>query len=161
MTRKTEKLSPDWLFQRHPEPVVRRWVQGLRYFHFTRAWGGQANDGDSFEVRFPIRDWNDLRAKLADLKVPLSGRGLDDFEQPSWCIVTGRSVFVYVEGGSLLLAVSGAADGDRYEVSEEDFRACQEIERLLERLPWAQQQDGRCEANMCCISRERYPELFR
>ena len=49
-----------YLFERHNEEEIRRWVSSLSYFRFCRAYGGHANDGDHFLAAFRYRDEADF-----------------------------------------------------------------------------------------------------
>jgi len=59
-----EKLSDNWLFERHSKQTIREWLGQLRYYYFKRAWGGHANDGDEFQAAFAFTDRQDLQYKI-------------------------------------------------------------------------------------------------
>ena len=67
-----DKLSPEWVFQQHARPVVKRWLSQLQYFYFMRAWGGHANDGDSFKTAFLFSGRNGLAAIMEQLGIKLN-----------------------------------------------------------------------------------------
>ena len=181
-----ENLQDGWLFQRHSKQLLSEWVKQLRYFHFIRAWGGHANDGDSFKAAFNYEGRQDLVDRLEQLGVTLEIipdnyprlvigqpypyeefekfkseiRGHEDLEQPKYRVVFGHSVFIWVSENGIEISVSGTKDGDRYEVSSADFDVCLNLEKDFDGLGWMKFLDKTIEQNVCCISPSRYPELF-
>ena len=181
-----EKLSDNWLFERHSKRTIKEWLGQLRYFYFKRAWGGHANDGDEFQVAFTFTNRQDLMDKLeqVDLRLktipddfprPVIGQSYPaaefekfkneiklypDLEQPGHSVVFGQKVFIWVYDNSFQLTVSGTKDGNRYEVSEDDFKACLELENHFDKLGWKNIVDNSLEKSVCCISQTKYPELY-
>ena len=181
-----EKLSDDWLFERHSKKTIREWLQQLRYFYFKRAWGGHANDGDEFQVAFTFTDRQDLIDKFGQLGLALHTIP-DDFprpvigqsypvaefekfkneiksypglEQPGHSIVFGYKTFIWVYDNSFQLSISGTRDDNRYEVSEDDLRVCLDLEKRFDKLVWKSIVDDSLEKSVCCISQTKYPDLF-
>lgn len=174
-----EKLSNAWLFQQHTQQTVKKWVQQLRFFYFKRAWGGQANDGDEFQVAFLFTDKQDLIHKVEQLGLTLPTMPNDsqnpltttiyspskipqfpDLAQLGHCIVFGHKAFVWVNNYSIHIGISGTKDNNYYEVTEDDFNACLELEKHFEHLDWQKNLDKSLEENVCCLSRIKYPELY-
>ena len=183
---KIEKLQDGWLFQRHSKQALSEWVTQLRYFYFVRAWGGHANDGDSFKAAFNYEGRQDLIAKLDQLGAtldiipdnfprPVIGqpypyeefqkfkseiRGNEDLEQPGHKAIFGYMVFIWVGENVIEISVSGTKDGNRYEVSSADFDACLNLEEHFDSLGWIRFLDKTMEQHVCCVSASKYPELF-
>ncbi|OON68819.1 hypothetical protein [Hymenobacter sp. CRA2] len=181
-----DKLSDSWLFQQHSRATIKEWVNQLRYFCFIRAWGGHANDGDEFRAQLQYADRADLLAKLGRLGIhpnrlppdfprPVVGqaypaaefkqfkseiRRFPDLEQPGHVVLFGYRVFMWVTDFAIQLSVSGTRDDNRYEVTEDDFRACRDLERHFDVFGWQQALDRTMQQSVCCISRTRYPELY-
>jgi len=181
-----DRLSDNWLFERHPKQTLSRWASALNYFYFIRAWGGHANDGDSFKAAFRYTDRQDLIVKLdrlgqtlnaipPDYPRPVVGkpytgeeasrfkseiRKFGDLEQPKWRIVFGHKAFIWVSDDNIEISVMGTLDGDLYEVSEADFETCRALEAWFDELGWQPFADRSVEKTVCCISRTKYPELF-
>lgn len=176
-----DKLSDNWLFERHAKQTISAWLRQLRYFYFKRAWGGHANDGDEFQVAFSFADRQDLENKLGQLGLTLntipdnfSGpypadefgkfkneiKKFPDLAQPGHSIIFGCTVFIWVHNNSINITVSGTKDGNRYEVTENDFKICLELEKHFDSLGWQKIMDNSLEKSVCCISRAKYPELY-
>lgn len=182
-----ERLPNNWLFERHPKQQIMAWVAQLRYFYYKRAWGGHANDGDEFQVAFSYSDRKDLTHRLGQLGLtlatipedfprPVIGQaysGIEferfkseierypDVEQPGHTKIFGRKVFIWVHANSIHIAVSGTKDNNSYEVSEDDFRVCLDLENHFDSLGWDVIKDNSLEKSACCISHARYPELYK
>jgi hypothetical protein len=175
-----DKLSEDYICERHPKSEIMQWVNSLRYFLFKRAWGGHANDGDEFQLWIRFADETDLVDKLRQLGItlnrlpddtpkPIIGKAYsheeyEDFkseipnfphwEQPMHREIFGESVFVWVhKGNQIEINISGY-----YEVSAADFEKCARLEKHLDVLDWAQYADRK--TDVCIISKEKYPEFY-
>ena len=181
-----EKLSDNWLFERHAQSTIRAWLRQLRYFYFKRAWGGHANDGDEFQVAFSFTDRQDLINKVGqlgltlntipeDLPRPAIGqpypadeynkfkneiKQFTDLEQPGHSIIFGHKAFIWVQDHSIHITISGTRDDNRYEVTEDDFNVCIQLEKHFDNLGWAKTIDKSLEKSVCCISQAKYPELY-
>ena len=181
-----DKLSDKWLFARHSKRELRSWLGQLRYFYFKRAWGGHANDGDEFQVAFSFIHRQDLLDKIGQLGLtlntipedfprPVIGQSYPseefekfkneikpfrDLEQPGLSKIFGHKVFIWVQENSILITVAGTRDDNRYQVTEDDFKACLELERHFDKLGWQNIIDNSLEKSVCCISQTKYPELY-
>jgi hypothetical protein len=180
------KLSDNWLFERHSKQTIREWLSQLRYFYYKRAWGGHANDGDEFQVAFAFMDRQDLLNKITQLGLALKSipddfprpvigqpypadeynilkikiKQFTDLEQPGYTIIFGNKVFVWVYDYSIQITISGTKDDNRYEVTEDDLKVCIELEKQFDNLGWQKIIDNSLEKSICCISKTRYPELY-
>jgi|LakMenEpi03Aug12_release.lakeMendotaPanAssembly.Ray.scaffolds.fasta_scaffold11422_2 hypothetical protein len=181
-----EKLSDNWLFERHSKQTIREWLRQLRYFYFKRAWGGHANDGDEFQVAFAFTDRQDLLNKIGQLGLTLNTIP-DDFprpiigkpypadeynkfkneikqftglEQPGHSVIFGHKAFVWVNDNSIQITISGTRDDNRYEVTGDDLNVCIELEKQFDNLVWQKIIDKSLEKSVCCISQTKYPELY-
>lgn len=181
-----EKLSDNWLFERHSKQAIREWLKQLRYFYFKRAWGGHANDGDEFQVAFLFTDRHDLLNKIRQLGLTLNPIPNDfsrtvieqpyiadehkkfknqiqkftDIEQPGHSIIFGHKAFVWVNDNSIQITISGTRDDNHYEVTEDDLKVCIELEKQFDKLGWIKIIDKSLEKSVCCISKTKYPELY-
>lgn len=181
-----EKLSDNWLFERHAQRTIRAWLRQLRYFYFKRAWGGHANDGDEFQVAFSFTDRQDLINKVGqlgltlntipeDLPKPAIGQPYPtdeynkfkneikqfiDLEQPGHSIIFEHKAFIWVHDHSIHISISGTRDDNRYEVTEDDFNVCIQLEKQFDNLGWAKTIDKSLEESVCCLSQAKYPELY-
>lgn len=181
-----DRLSDNWLFQQHSKQTIREWLRQLRYFYFKRAWGGHANDGDEFQVAFSVVDRQDLIDKIGQLGLTLNTISDDfpkpvigqsypasefekfkseiklhpDLEQPRYSTVFGHKTYIWVYDNSFQLTISGTKDDNRYEVSNDDFKFCLELEQHFDQLDWKKIIDNSLEKNVCCISQTKYPELY-
>lgn len=131
-----KKLLDSWLFQDHSKETVKNWAGQLKYFYFIRAWGGHANDGDSFTAAFINKD----------LKIQEGHTQILDYK-----------VFVWITGNTLNISLVGKVP---YVITEEDFQTCLEIEKEFDKLGWQSLVDKKIEENICCVSKSKYPELF-
>ncbi len=148
-----EKFSDDHLFRVHSKETVKRWLSQLHYFYYIRAYGGHANDGDAFEAYFTYAGKQDLEKKLSQLGIP-AGSGLGRKT------LFGHNVVVSDYGGTLRLAIAGVRNDNPYEVSEADFQTCLSLEKKFEELGWDKNGYSGPIDNICCISKNRYPELY-
>jgi hypothetical protein len=179
-----DKLSENWIFQQHSKNEIIRWINALKYFQFKRAWGGHANDGDEFKVKFLFVDENDLHFKLNLLEItlniipndyprPIPGKsytpdefeifksGVSEFphlEQPRHSIIFNEKVFIWVYDGNFEVTISGSKDENYYYVSENDFEKCIRLEKQFDILDW--QKYIYKEPDVCVLSKENYPELY-
>jgi len=178
---------PDWyIFELHSKETIAKWARQLHYFYFVRAWGGHANDGDTFQAGIVYKDRTDLKDKLAKLDIvpgvigpddpqPVIGQSypgtefvkfkssvytFPDMEQPGHVTIAGQPVFVTVRSTSIAFSVSGIADGNLYEVTEADFNACLKIEEVFKQLNWQPFKDSSLEQSSSCISALSYPEFY-
>ena len=182
-----EKLSDNWLFERHSKQTLRAWLKQLRYFYYKRAWGGHANDGDEFQVAFAFSDRSDLLYKMGQLGLTLNTipddfprpvighsytveeytkfkieiKQFTDLEQPGHSIIFGNKAFVWVYDNSIKITISGTRDDNCYEVTEDDLKVCIELEKEFDKLGWQTIIDKSLEKSVCCISQTKYPELYR
>ena len=181
-----DKLSDNWLFERHSKQTIKEWFRHLSYFYFKRAWGGHANDGDEFQVAFSFLDRQDLINKIGKLGLtlniipddfprPVIGQFypaeeynkfkneielFTDLEQPGHSIIFGHKVFIWVFENSIRITISGTRDDNRYEVTEDDLKVCIELEKRFDNLGWQKVIDKSLEKSVCCISLTKYPELY-
>lgn len=181
-----EKRSDWYMFGLHSKETIAGWVRQLRYFYFVRAWGGHANDGDTFQAGILFKDRKDLENKLLNLGIvpgvihpddpqPVPGQpysGIEfqqfklsvyqfpDMEQPGHVYIAGQRVFVSVGNTAIKFSVSGTADDNLYEVSEADFSACLKIEQEFAQLQWQPSKDTSLEQSKSCVSPSSYPEFY-
>ncbi len=181
-----QRLSDEWLFERHSENQIRKWVNNLRYSYFKRAWGGHANDGDEFKLILSYKDKNDLFdiLKRLDIKLksiplghpkPISGKSytqdefsvfkseindFPDYEQPKQVNINGIKCYCWIDRGNISFTLSGGQDGDFYEVTETDFENCKKLEQLITKLGLTDKVSRVLEDSVTCISKKKYSELF-
>jgi hypothetical protein len=181
-----QRLSDSWLFERHSEEEIRRWVNNLRYSYFKRAWGGHANDGDEFTLTLTYKDRNDLLNILKSLDIKLNSipkdhprpvpgkpyrhdeysvfkseiKDFPEYEQPRHVDINGTKSFCWIENGNINFTLSGGQDGDSYEVSETDFQNCRKLEQLIKDKGLTDKVNRDFENNVTCISKTRYWDLF-
>jgi hypothetical protein len=181
-----QRLSDDWLFQRHSPELIKRWGNGLKYSYFKRAWGGHANDGDEFNLTLNYKDRYDLLdiLKRIDIQLnylpknpPTSTPGqsythyeltvfynpiedVPEYEQPKHIDFNGIKCFCWIENGEIRFSVSGGQDGDPYEVSETDFETCKKLEQLITDSGLTDKVSRALEDEVTCISKTRYKNLF-
>lgn len=144
-----------YLFESHPETVLREWAQRLAYFRFFRAFGGHANDGDSLDVAYRYETTEQLEAFLSALGVTLfrfeekppqaeigvsySGAefakfpsliaGTEWIRQPGRCVIAEQPAFVWC--ANHLVKISVGAD---YAITAADVRAAEIIEQRLAKV---------------------------
>ncbi len=181
-----DKLSKNWLFQKHSQEIMKKWMHHLKYFYFIRAWGGNANDGDLFTTHIRFSNTNDLLQKLAKLdiilptfflatspaipgpayaknQVSLMSQAVDLLKEKRKIGRTslwGKDVFIDIQRHLIAISVSGTKDRNYFEVSEEDYQVCLFLEEQFDRFAWETHIDRSMEKNVCCISEKRYPELY-
>jgi len=181
-----DKLSDNWLYKKHSKQTISEWLRQLRYFYFKRAWGGHANDGDEFQVAFIFSDRDDLVYKMQllgitlniipdDFPKPIIGKSytmaefekfkseierFPNLEQPGHSTIFGRKVFIRIFENSIKISIAGTKDNNRYEVTNEDFLVCLELETQFDNLGWQNIIDKSLEKSVCCVSQSKYPELY-
>lgn len=182
-----QKLPDSYLYRQHSKNIVADWARKLQYFYFLRAYGGHANDDDTFQAGIHYSDRSDLEAKLAQLEIrpgriisddpqPEPGKSyrgdefakfkvrvnkFPDMEQPGLTAIAGQNVFVRILDNFINFSVSGTKDGNQYEVSHADFIACIKIETVFDQLDWRDYKYTSFEQSICCVSPHHYPELFK
>jgi hypothetical protein len=141
-----------YLFKSHSEDTLRNWAKRLSLFRFFRAYGGHANDGDSLDVAYRYGNLGELEEFLRSLGVnvviyrerppqPEPGKAYpgDEFakfpslipgtewvRQPGHCTIAGQKVFIWCENDLVKISI-----GERYEVTEDDVAAAEEVEKKL------------------------------
>lgn len=180
-----QNLSSEWLFQRHTEEEIKKWIRNLEYSYFIRAWGGHANDGDEFSLTLRYNSKSDLLDILNRLNIklsviprdharPIPGKTythdeyavlrseIEDYpgyKQPGRTEVSGIKCFCWIERGRVEFTFSGAADGNLYEVSELDFENCRMLEQIISKKQLIDKVSRDRESSVTCISRRRYLNL--
>lgn len=181
-----QRLSDSWLFERHSEEEIRRWVNNLSYSYFKRAWGGHANDGDEFKLALNYKDKNDLLDILKKLEIklntipknhprPVLGKSythdefsvfkseigdFPEYEQPKQVDINGIKCFCWIDKGNITFTLSGGQDGDFYEVTETDFENCKKLEQIITKVGLIDKVSRVLEDSVTCISKKKYRDLF-
>ncbi len=153
----TERISENYLFQKHTKSEINRWIRTLQYGYYKRAWGGHANDGDEFGIWLKYRNRNELYDILDSLGIqlkPISANcftptigkpytsveaknfnseipDYPEYEQPLDVKINSVPCFMWIENGRLSMVFSGTTDGNQYEVGEQDFQNCLQIEKTI------------------------------
>lgn len=182
-----DKISEDRLFLNNTKEEIIRWSNGLKYFHYMRSRGGHNCEGDSFCAYFMYDDKDDLTRKMTLLGVNLkeleegsiafdpsqsySFEELDklkitiprfnDLEQPQYVDIAGHKAHIWILADSFEISVSGTGGGQMYKVTENDFEVCRTFEELFDSFGWQSILDLNIRKQAHCISKEKYPELFR
>ncbi len=84
-----------------------------------------------------------------------------DLEQPGHSVIFGHNIFVWVTEDSIQLTVSGTKDDNHYEVTENDFKVCLDLEFKFDQLKMNPLINRKVDDSVCIISRAKYPELFK
>lgn len=172
-----ERLSDRWLLEQLKGSELKVWIKNLEFFYFFRAWGGHASDGDRFEAHIKFKDKEDLLNKMDQLGVGIKtipkeyssesdkpkSKIVDfpELEQPGHATINDVSVFIWVFSNNIVFSISGCADGNRYAVSDKDYKACLEIEKVFKRLDWEKFKNTEVESDICCITEERYGDVLK
>ncbi len=178
---KTEKLSEIWLFEKHSESEVKSWLKKLKYGFFKRAYGGHANDGDSFEIWLNYKTEKEFFEILGKLKIELNSipsnspkaipgksysskefekfkneiKDYPNFEQPMHIEIYEIPSFCWIGNGRITFSFT-----NRYEITETDFNNCLKLESIIEKNDLGKNVSSDYENWITCISRKVYPELF-
>ncbi|MBV1777239.1 hypothetical protein KSF73_16075 [Burkholderiaceae bacterium DAT-1] len=168
-----------YLFESHPEEILRSWAKRLRMFRFFRAHGGHANDADSLDVAFRYSSPEELEAFFSFLgmgmvrfaekpqqpeqgvsylgseyeKFPSLIDGTSWIQQPGHRELAGEKVFIWCETGKITLSV-----GLNYEVTEEDVQSAEAIEKIIASCPLERIDPPRDTKNYICP--KYYPAYF-
>lgn len=182
-----DKVEEEKLFANHTKEELSRWCKGLKYFHYLRARQGHNCEGDSFAAHFKYTDREDLLGKMSQLGVSLNllpkdallfdpfGSynidnldkikypipGCDDLEQPQDVVVFGHQVYMWMQKNIFEISIAGTDTNSAYHVSEKDFQVCLELEKEFEKLGWEAFLDEGIVSLPHCISKEKYPELYK
>ncbi len=181
-----QKLSDDYLFRKHNRETIKGWNKILKFGFFKRAWGGHANDGDEFGIWFTYKTKDELLQILDGLNITLIKipdndqkaipgkkysteefekfkneiKDFPEYEQPSHISIYSSPCFCWIENGNISLSFSGAADGNRYEVTEIDLNNCIAIEKVIEQENLGSFVSSEYENWVTHISKKYYVELF-
>ncbi|MCK9179925.1 MAG: hypothetical protein PHQ88_05865 [Bacteroides sp.] len=182
-----DKLPEARLYENHNQTTLKKWCQGLRYFHYMRARRGHNCEGDSFAAHFNYQGRADLLEKLGQLKItlqevgeddlvfdPLKSYSIDDLDrikytipglpdliQPNKESLFGYEVHLCIQQHTFELIVAGTQSQSAYEVSDSDYEVCLSIEKELDKLGWSSFLDQEIKKQPHCISATLYPELYR
>lgn len=157
-----------YLFESHPESILRDWAKRLSLFRFFRAYGGHANDADALELVFRYQSLEELLQFFAWLEVPLVH--LDEpvstdskhvsiipnttwIVQPGRCVLNGHEVFVWCSANQIKMSL-----GENYVVTEADVVTAEALEQLLKHSPLERIDPPLDSRNYICP--KYYPEYF-
>ena len=180
------KLNDRQLYENHDQSTLKRWCKSLKFFHYMRARRGHNCEGDTFAVHFTYDGKEDLLKKLSQIGVeiqritaedlvfdPLESYALDDLDRIKYTIpgfddliqphledVLGQAVHVWVQQHTFELIVAGDVTRSVYEVGEDDFQICLQLENDFERMGWNVFLDEEIKKQPHCISEVLYPELY-
>lgn len=181
-----QKLSDSYLFKRHPSSTIKNWANNLKFGFYKRAWGGHANDGDEFGIWLKYNSKEELFQILEGFNIPLKRipynfpkaiqnqsysseefekfkneiKDFPEYEQPSLISISSVPCFCWIENGKFSLSLAGAEDGNRYEVTETDFKNCLNLERTIEKANLESFISNEYQDRVTHISPKHYPELF-
>ena len=181
-----QALPDSYMFNKHSRQTLTVWMHQLQFFYFMRALGGHSNDDDTFQAGILYENRSDLEFKLNQLgivpgligpndpritpgqsyrgdelekfKVPVYS--YPDMEQPGMANIAGQKVYIRVESNAVHFSVSGTADGDHYQVTEADFSACLQIEKVFKQLNWVPNKDIGFQKSRSCFLPANYPVFF-
>ncbi|MES2456340.1 MAG: hypothetical protein V4594_12400 [Bacteroidota bacterium] len=182
-----QRLPDSYMFSQHTRQTLTAWMQQLQFFYFLRALGGHANDDDTFQAGILYDNKSDLEYKLeklgiapgiigpndpqlipgqsyrgdelANFKVPVYS--YPDMEQPGVVSVAGQQVYVRIESTAINFSVSGTADGNLYQVTEADFIACLQIEKVFKQFNLEPFKDVSFEDSRGCFLPSNYSDIYQ
>ena len=141
-----------YLFESHNEKTYRNWAKRLHKFRFFRAYGGHANDGDSFDVAYKYQNQTELLSFFDNLGIslihhsskpnqpipgtPYPGDVFEKFpslipntqwlEQAGHCTINEIPAFIWCTEDTIKISVTQS-----YKVTEEDAINAENIEKQL------------------------------
>lgn len=171
-----------YLYERHSKTKLKKWAKELKYFRYFRAFGGHANDCDSFDVSII---WNEQKHLLSILEkfgvIPIIHESLPPqpetgkqynyqefrnfknivpqtnyIEQPGNCTIGGVSVFIWCGENTLKLSVG--ADNKEFDVGDPEIEKCKIIEKYLQMNKFSFKDPPSDTRNYICP--KYYPEMF-
>ncbi len=148
----SDKHSRDWLCQQHSFDKIKHWVNSLSFVYFFRAFGGHANDSDTFETRFTYTNKNDLEKILMKLDI----EGLNDKKISGRAMIKNHEWFIYIDDQRKRITLFRSTD---YNVTDSDFGAALDLDKTIKELKLDEKVDRDIIYRPCCVSRERYSEL--
>lgn len=144
------KLSERWIFQSIQPNILINWIANLKYFHFIRAIGGHANDGDAFVCELKFNSEDEVFSILKKI-------GVENF---GYNLIENKQCYISIKNTKVEFSISGA-NGNPYEVSQKDYEYCKKIESLFNRYNLHVYLNLDIENQVNCISKKNYPELFQ
>lgn len=145
----TNKLSDNWIFQNLQRTNVINWINDLKYFYFIRAIGGHANDGDAFICELKSNTEYELKSMLKKIGIKNTGHQL----------IENNKCYVSIKERKLEFSVFGG-NGNMYEISNEDYKTCKQLECLFDEYDLWKYKNSDIENQINCISKKNYPELY-
>ncbi|RZM01073.1 MAG: hypothetical protein EOO88_58185 [Pedobacter sp.] len=73
-----QRLPDSYMFSQHTRQTLTAWAKQLQFFYFIRAWGGHANDDDTFQAGILYENRSDLEYKLQKLGIVPGSIGPND-----------------------------------------------------------------------------------
>jgi hypothetical protein len=147
------KHSRDWLCQQHSFEKIKMWVNSLTSFYFFRAFGGHANDPDIFETWVKYTDKNDLENILTALGI----NGLTEAKTSGQRTINNNEWFISIDFQRNRIEF---LKGTNYNVTDKDFEATMDLDKTFKKLKLDDKVDRDIIYNPCCVSQERYNELW-
>jgi hypothetical protein len=177
-----QRIDEAWLFKINSKEEISKWVTNLKYSYLWKRPSFR-DEGDYILLTLNFISKTDLfdSLKVLDIKLrkiprkwftsilnkiySLFGvvrwkseiKDFPEFEQPLNCKIHNIPVFVWIENKNISFSFSGSKND--YEVSEEDYENCLQLETLIDRYNLTQKVNRDIESNIGCITKSKYPEL--
>jgi hypothetical protein len=142
-----------------PFQTLEDWGSRLHYFQFKRAIGGHANDADTIIGKILFKNESELLEIFEKLQIPLqiipegkervvkgktyTSAEYDKVAHPVWAYPAYQepsrkkifeiSVFFEIQAQEITLVLSGA-DGNSWDITEQDFENALQLESEFEQL---------------------------
>ena len=176
-------IKDDWLFKINSKEQITLWLSNLKYAYFWRRPSFR-DDADYIILTLNFTDFNDLIFILGKLGIELRKipdnfpkpeydkqydwnefekfknpiKDFPQYEQPSLKYISDIRVFIWVENKKITFNFSGA-DGNDYQVSDEDYNNCLKFELTLEKFGLEERVNREYNSNIGTITLEKYPHL--
>ncbi|MBX7134553.1 MAG: hypothetical protein K1X67_17925 [Fimbriimonadaceae bacterium] len=168
-----------YLFEAHSEETLRAWAKRLHFFRFFRAYGGHAGDGDSLDVAYRYRTFDEVEDLMALLGAALERyatrppqpepgvsypadvfsafpsliAGTSWVRQPGHTIVADQRVFIWCDLDRVTISLF-----EGFEVTESTVIGAEVIEKLLSGVTLERIDPPRDTKNYVCP--RYYPDYF-
>lgn len=176
----TFKFSKKWIKKRHSINEIRMWLSELEFFRYFRAFGGHMNDGDTFKMCFKFNKIDELIIIMESLNFQIRKATINieneydiisseyekveeypDFIKPGIQESINVNWFLWIDKNQLIISIAGTGTENNFDVTENDFKKCQEMEFLIKKKKLTDKIDKHFNHKSGCISVENYPHIFK
>jgi hypothetical protein len=128
MTHEDYKFDKPYLFRINSKEQMKKWLTNLRYFVFTRSFGGHADGPDEFTIAIIFRNQSDLEFLMNLFNIP--NNHFEDLQKKNDKRIEVFGYMCFIDIGKDNLFIRPCHKWS-YTKDDDDFKACMLIEKAI------------------------------